>query len=204
MYKKHVPVPNAGADVGYGLGWFVAPMHGQRIVFHTGNTDGYSAYVSFMPEARLGVIVLANQHASAFPNLVAARVYSHFLEATIDRVFAPENVTLEPSMRMLEASGLQSSGMAPDLDGHTGRYVNDGYGDVTVWRTGGELHLSYYEDSWPLHFVSDRKYYFDLRAYGADHRLEVNFGVDGSSGRIDSLSIRFERRVVAPIRFAKR
>jgi CubicO group peptidase (beta-lactamase class C family) len=204
MYASYVSVPQAGTGVGYGLGWFVASMHGQRIIFHPGDTDGYSAYVSFMPEAQLGIIVLTNQHRTAFPNLLAARVYGHLLKTTVNRVFSPENVTLEQSILMPEPFGLPSSPTPRyDLDGYTGRYVNDGYGDVTIWRTGSQLHLSYYEYSWSLHFESDQKCYFHLLAYGADRKTEVNFSVDGS-GKIDALSIVFEPDVVAAIRFAKK
>jgi CubicO group peptidase (beta-lactamase class C family) len=204
MYKPYVSVPAAGgADVGYGLGWFVASMHGQRILFHSGHTDGYSAYVSFMPEARLGVIALTNQHVNAFPKLVATRIYGHLLKTTIDRVFTPENVILDPSMRMLGPVGQQPGPIVvSDLDGHTGRYVNDGYGDVTVWRTGSKLHLSYYEGSWRLHCESDQKCYFELRAYGADRKFKVDFSVDGRR-RIDSLGIEFDPNF-PPIRFSKR
>ena len=38
--------------------------HSQPFLFHQRHTDGYSVYVSFMPETGLAVIVLTNQHRS--------------------------------------------------------------------------------------------------------------------------------------------
>ena len=52
---------------------------GKRLVFHQGDTDGYSAYVSFMPDDGLGVVILTNQHATKFPDNVAAKIYEYLL-----------------------------------------------------------------------------------------------------------------------------
>jgi CubicO group peptidase (beta-lactamase class C family) len=47
MYTPYVTVPGQ-PGTGYGLGWFVGKIHDKRLVFHQGDTDGYSTYVSFM------------------------------------------------------------------------------------------------------------------------------------------------------------
>src|SRR6266516_424257 len=60
MYTPYVSVPDA-PGTGYGLGWFVGKIHDKCLVFHQGDTDGYSTYVSFMPDDNFDVIFLSNQ-----------------------------------------------------------------------------------------------------------------------------------------------
>lgn len=36
---------------GYGLGWFIHTFHGETMLQHGGNIDGFLALVSFMPGA---------------------------------------------------------------------------------------------------------------------------------------------------------
>ena len=55
------------------------------MIFHTGDPQGGSAYVSFMPDDGLGVVVLTNQHCT--DNLIATNgltrwrptIYDHLL-----------------------------------------------------------------------------------------------------------------------------
>ncbi|MCB9638426.1 MAG: serine hydrolase [Myxococcales bacterium] len=45
----------------YGLAWIVARYRGDRMIFHTGGIDGYTAIVSFLPQRNLGLVLLTNQ-----------------------------------------------------------------------------------------------------------------------------------------------
>ncbi len=52
-------VVNAGLAA-YGLGWFVGEFGGQTLISHSGGTFGFSSELAFLPEAGLGIAVLAN------------------------------------------------------------------------------------------------------------------------------------------------
>ena len=56
------------ADTSYGLGWLVGDYKGQPVISHGGNTLGFTAGFTFLPEADLGVVVLANAQAANFLN----------------------------------------------------------------------------------------------------------------------------------------
>src|SRR6202043_2571017 len=82
--------PNTGTS--YGLGWFIGAVKSQlanhRLIFHTGDADGNSAYVSFMPDDGLGVIVLTNQHCTPgliniWPDKVATAISDHLLHGRV-------------------------------------------------------------------------------------------------------------------------
>jgi len=60
--------PEMAAFAGhYALGWVLGSYGGQRLIWHSGGTLGFTALVSFLPEANLGVITLTNGSGTAGP-----------------------------------------------------------------------------------------------------------------------------------------
>lgn len=54
--------PGLGAgQSGYGMGWLVRSYRGRKLVEHTGGIEGFPAYVGFMPEDDIGMVILANR-----------------------------------------------------------------------------------------------------------------------------------------------
>ncbi len=64
---------------GYGLGWFVGSYHDVPVIDHGGGYVGTSATISFMPEHKLGVAVLANG-SSSLADRVVATIYDELLD----------------------------------------------------------------------------------------------------------------------------
>jgi hypothetical protein len=58
MYVPQFPLP--GQKAGYGLGVNSRPYHGATLVFHGGGGYGYSTDQRWVPEFKLGVVVLSN------------------------------------------------------------------------------------------------------------------------------------------------
>ncbi len=56
---------NITGPVDYGLGWFLRQWNGHKVVEHGGNIDGYNAQVAFMPDQKLGFVLLTNVTASS-------------------------------------------------------------------------------------------------------------------------------------------
>ncbi len=186
MYEKHVDVPPvaytpavctsdptprarvAESGLGYGWGWFVTTILNKRLVLHPGNTDGYSAFVSFMPHDALAVIVLTNQHNTPFPNKVALRIYQYLLTHPVaDKLRLPEMLPhtefFQLSETAMHRASVPSSRAA--YPSYTGMFSDPGYGDISVNLFGDGLHISYYQHSWPLRLSADT-FYFCMRAFG--------------------------------------
>ena len=204
MYTPYVTVPG-GSGISYGLGWFIGKIGGKRLVFHQGDTDGYSAYVSFMPDDGLGVVILTNQHATKFPDNVAAKIYEYLLtQPTTDHaVLARGLAQLAPVPSPAMAGGAAPSppsARAPLTD-YVGMYSNSGYGDITISSSGND-YVSYYQHDWPLHQNPDGTFFFDMHAFGTDFHPRVFFHKT-AAGKVDSLGIRFEP-TIDPIQFIKR
>ena len=51
---------NIGGPIDYGLGWFLRQWNGHKVVEHGGNIDGFNAQVAFMPDQKLGFVLLTN------------------------------------------------------------------------------------------------------------------------------------------------
>jgi CubicO group peptidase (beta-lactamase class C family) len=56
---------NIGGAVDYGLGWFLRQWNGHKVVEHGGNIDGFNSQVAFMPDQKLGFVLLTNVTASS-------------------------------------------------------------------------------------------------------------------------------------------
>jgi serine-type D-Ala-D-Ala carboxypeptidase/endopeptidase len=52
--------PTGTPDLDIGLGWHISSQQGREFVWHNGGTGGYSSFVGFCPQARTGIVVLAN------------------------------------------------------------------------------------------------------------------------------------------------
>lgn len=48
-------------NIGYGLGWQIGLLGLDTLLWHGGAFTGYAAHMSFIPEQRLGVVVMANE-----------------------------------------------------------------------------------------------------------------------------------------------
>jgi CubicO group peptidase (beta-lactamase class C family) len=65
--------PDDALDRTYGYGFGEGHVNGVRVVSHDGGTYGVSATLSFLPDAGLTVVVLANDDPPAAPR-VGARI----------------------------------------------------------------------------------------------------------------------------------
>lgn len=50
--------------ISYGLGWFLREWNGHKVIEHGGNIDGFNAEVAWMPDQKLGFVLLTNLTAS--------------------------------------------------------------------------------------------------------------------------------------------
>ena len=49
-----------GGGIDYGLGWVLREWHGQPVIEHGGNVDGFASQVALLPESDLGFVLLTN------------------------------------------------------------------------------------------------------------------------------------------------
>ena len=72
----------ASGDIGpttYALGVAVTNYRGHKLVIHGGGIDGFLSQMSWLPNERIGAIVLTNSTAANIANIITYKIYDTFL-----------------------------------------------------------------------------------------------------------------------------
>ena len=137
----------------YGLGWQIGRYGDDVLIHHFGNFAGSRAHVSFMPERRLGVVVMVNEDAIAggLADLVANYVYDWHagrpdLEAAYDTALA--GLVANRDRARASIAGQQADRatrpwmLARPLSAYVGIYESPVMGTVRVAERDGALVVS--------------------------------------------------------------
>ena len=199
-----IPGPLRWKEVGYssyGMGFFLTPYRGHTIVHHGGNIDGFSALVTFMPQDKMGMVILTNMNGSPLPTVLSYNVY--------DRMLGLEQVDWTARLKDDEKKQKEAEELAKkqgftarkpnthpshELKDYAGEYENPGYGAAKIAVEGGRLKITMNGLSAPLdHF------HYDIFEVPQDDaivfpRTKVSFQTN-LQGDIGSLSMPLESTV---------
>lgn len=135
--------------IAYGLGWFLIEHQGRLMANHGGNIDGNTAFVSFMPEENLGVVILSNMNrANGFIAALNYEIYDRLLGADQkdwNQQFLQVMAGLKSQQQAAAKAAIDAR--VPDtaptlaLDQYSGRYSNLLYPGVVVEHTAQGLQL---------------------------------------------------------------
>jgi CubicO group peptidase (beta-lactamase class C family) len=134
--------PDMAAFAGhYALGWVLGAYGGQRLVWHSGGTLGFTALVGFMPDADLGFVILTNRSGTAGPFTYA--VQFRLLELLFDQP-AASDALLETSLTGAAAGRADLLAHLGEVDPaavtpYLGRYTNPELGEVALVLQGDAL-----------------------------------------------------------------
>jgi len=139
LTKTWDPHVEIGKGIYYGLGWMTSTWRGKRIVYHGGNTTGYTAMVGLMPEKDLGFVLLINLSTSHLQNLVGGMVWKHIFQ-----------------------NGAAKENVATDLSPYLGRYKANFGPFKDQWFTVGKVGEDLAVDvpgqmNYPLHPPNEEK-----------------------------------------------
>jgi len=135
---------------GYGLGWQTGRYGDDVLIHHFGNFAGSRAHVSFMPDRRLGVAVMANEDlvAGELADLVADYVYDRFagrpdLEAHYDAELSALAARRDKRLAGLAAARAERAARPWSLSRPIGRYVgtyaNPAMGRIEITQEGERM-----------------------------------------------------------------
>ncbi|NIM00577.1 MAG: serine hydrolase [Acidobacteria bacterium] len=161
----------------YGLGLMVSTYRGRPYVRHGGGIDGFVSAMEWLPEDRIGVVVLSNTSASGtVPSLIVRNVFDRLLGMEpidwAERARKREKEAEEQAEKAKEeeASG-RKEGTAPShaLEDYVGRYENPAYGVAEFTLEDGALTADAIGFTVPL-----EHYHYDIFAVpeGLDGVLE--------------------------------
>src|SRR5262245_3562189 len=181
----------------YGLGWFLYDYRGRKVVDHGGNIDGMSALVAFIPEEKLGLVILTNLSGSELRTALKYRIFDEFLGGEKKDWSAIHQKT----MKGFEAQGKAAEKKRIDervkdtkpslaLDKYAGTYSDEMYGEVKVAQDeSGKLVVRYGQaftgDLEHWHFDTFQVTWRD-RVLG---KAMVTFALN-ASGKVESVNLQ--------------
>lgn len=132
---------------GYGFGWQIGTLGADTVLTHGGGFLGFSTSMSFMPQRRIGVVVMTNENGTgyALAELGARAVYG--------RLIRGENFSADSLARLRAEAATFRERVAADrarraarpqtlpfpLEAYAGTYENELYGRVVFSVVNGKL-----------------------------------------------------------------
>jgi hypothetical protein len=131
----------------YAMGWFVQPYRGHHRLHHGGNIDGFSAFVSFLPQDDLGFVILCNKNGTPLPQLLERTAIDRILGLEGNREWIAEALEkkthgeeaekeAEKKVDLIRVKGTKPSHPLAD---YAGEYEHPGYGVIEVELQGKAL-----------------------------------------------------------------
>jgi CubicO group peptidase (beta-lactamase class C family) len=124
---------------GYALGLNVRDYRGEKLVLHTGGLPGYVSRVAFLPDRKLGVVVLTNMESGAAFDAIAWTIIDSYLGAPpfdwlAGYVALEQRRAAETAEAEHQTAAQRDSTSRPSLPParYAGTYHDAWYGDVTI------------------------------------------------------------------------
>jgi CubicO group peptidase (beta-lactamase class C family) len=138
-----IPADIAAFLQNYALGWMTGNYRGRPLVTHGGDTFGFSAYVTFLPDADAGIVVLTN--SSGPGSLLIYSAIFRFLELIFNQpqTTDAELIALDAAGAKARAEELTHIGEIDEsvVTPYLGDFTNPDIGNLTVSLRGGKLNF---------------------------------------------------------------
>jgi CubicO group peptidase (beta-lactamase class C family) len=154
--RSQTPVSTVGSDGrpptppvelrAYALAWVTESYQGRRIVWHNGSIDGMSAWVGFVPDMKLGVVILSNLDEANFRNALFYHIIDKFSGNSVSdlsgELLEKRNAVLEQRDQAEKqwqalADGSAQCELSPSA--YSGKYRNPAFGEVEIAVEDGNL-----------------------------------------------------------------
>jgi CubicO group peptidase (beta-lactamase class C family) len=165
-------------QLSYGMGWVVADHRGKLVVAHGGMIDGFRVQITFLPEEKLGFVLLNNLHETRMNQAVtntlidlycglSPRDWNAFFRKIVSDTATARQAAIDARNKARNPNTKPT--LAPD--GYAGEYENPAFGTVKVIAKDGKLTLEWSSFRCPLeHFQNDvfriTEGYFEDRVVG--------------------------------------
>jgi len=138
---------------GYAWGWYTGNYKGQRMLHHFGGFDGAHAHMSFIPEQKIGLVVLNNEDflSARMTSIIADFVYGSLLQDAdtkqrVDQRFSALNQKLANIDQMLASQAkkiaARKMNLSLPMSAYQGVYSHPLLGKIRVnVEATGQLHL---------------------------------------------------------------
>jgi len=181
----------------YGMGRQTAAYRGHLMTYHGGDLPGFHSQVSFMPNDKIGVIVLViSDHSAPLYNIVSYNVYERLLgmdqtpwsQRRLQQRLAGKKAGTEARAKA-GSDRVPNTKPSHELADYAGDYENPAYGILQIGLKSDMLQFGFHTLQFPMsHFHYDRFDTPDDEQYG---RFSLNFRTN-PQGDIDSAVISLD------------
>lgn len=134
----------------YGLGLFMSDRNGKILYSHLGGIDGFLSTVMFVPEDKLGVVVLTNTDQNKFSQNLTNEIVNAFFglpyKGYSDKsLFQFKKGNIISKSRIDSLRNVINLNFSPDLplETFTGMYENEVYGRIEIKLKNRELNIHF-------------------------------------------------------------
>ena len=122
----------------YGLGWFTDIYRGKKLINHGGNTNGFSAQMTLIPDEKFAVVALSNATSSFSVNALGHYASDEALgvgdipdwSARFNEVFANLMSGMMAGMQAKEEAKVPDTTPAKAIEEYAGKYEHPGFGTM--------------------------------------------------------------------------
>jgi hypothetical protein len=163
---------------GYGLGWELATLGSDTILTHGGGFPGYATQMSFMPNRRVGVAVMANnsEFGGRFAMFVAQSMYAVLQTGKPlpgDSLRAQWNRQRAAAMEELQRRAARSQVLRFPREAYVGVFDNPIYGRLTVTKVGNQLETRLGHSISPVEVYNAAKNQLRVELFGGGSIVNV-------------------------------
>jgi hypothetical protein len=185
--------------VSYGLGWFIHTFHGETMIQHGGNIDGFSALVSFMPGQNIGVVTLTNLNSNFYIFEVLLKMeqvdWHGKLKGLVDKLRGEAKKAKEQSA----SDRIPDTKPSHPLADYVGDFEHPGYGVMSIKLMDDKLTATYNQ----LEMRCEHYHYdvFEGTIENFELNMKLQFFLD-LKGNVEKVAVQLEPSV-APIVFTR-
>lgn len=193
-FATQLPEPS-----GYGLGWEIDVYKQRKQIHHGGTLEGFFSEVSFLPNEKIGVVILTNSSTDG------RYAISSIKNSIYDHVLGIQDTNWIYKF-LEERASIKQESLIQSLQKYEGQYVHPAYGTMEILLEYDSLVATLGKMKVPLIQKSEGVFeakYPALLTYGVNPIVEFSF-FSNSLGEVDELHIPFEHfRPAPPVIFKK-
>jgi CubicO group peptidase (beta-lactamase class C family) len=185
----------------YGMGWFIEPYRGYTLIQHSGNLEGHSLVIGFVPQEKIGVVALTNIAELPLRDVLLYESVDRALDLPgrdwnrkFHDVFDPLIIGEARVKLTAREEKIENAPPTHPLETFAGTYTSEGYPDFGIRLNGVGLQACTIGS---LGWSELRHYHYDVFEWylaDFDFWVKVRFLMN-DNGEIDSVSIPIESDV---------
>jgi len=202
MGLKYYPDSKESKFLAYGMGWFIDPYRGHYRIRHSGQVYGYMSEMSFMPEEKIGIIVMTNMYYHIFHENISKNIYDRLLGLNIidrnENSVKGLNNYIESSLKKdflnFWSKKPEDAKLRHNLNEYQGDYKNPGYGNIRIVLKDNELQVIL-KDQFKLQLLHYKENTFATKSDIWNYNHKIFKFQKNDKGEIISLAISLEPSV---------